>query len=260
MKRSIYDLYPIAMAEEEGAGTAYEYYVKARLLRQIHKGQTPPRRILVAGLPEKYGFSMDFAVLAQDWEAEILFLDERPEKLQQFADIYDKLSQTGLLSLNRLRYQVVDDISNWKLNEEFDLLLCCEVLQRLGEKQRLAFISQASEHAKKTVIFAPNAANSSHADLSGLSTVSLAQLENLAGQTTDQLIKSGWIDLPPFPPGITRSEDQRQNATSSPLQRLLFWGINLWADAEGLVPLSIRKKQAHIVYVALQSGDRAGTA
>ncbi len=257
MKRSVYDLYPIAMAEDEGAGTAYEYYVKARMLRQIFKGQSPPHRILVAGMPEKYGFSMDFAVLAQDWEAEILFLDERPEKLQQFADIYDTLSQQGLLSVNRLRCQAVDDICNWNLKENFDLLLCCEVFQRLEEKQQLKYISQAAKYAKKAVIFAPNADNSSHADLSGLNTVALSQLENLARQTKAQLMKSGRIDLPPFPPGITRSEDQRQNATTSPLQRFLFWGINVWADAEGLVPLSIKKKQAHIVYIALQSQDTA---
>ncbi len=85
MKFSVYDYYPIAMAEKEGAGTAYEYYVKARLLRQVIPAASPPRRILVAGLPEKYGFSMDFAILACSLNAEILFLDERAERLNVFA-------------------------------------------------------------------------------------------------------------------------------------------------------------------------------
>ncbi len=256
MKRSVYDYYPIALAEDEGAGTAYEYYVKARLLHKLFKGQSTPHKILVAGLPEVYGLSMDFALLAQDWEAEILFIDERPDRLAQFADTYDTLSEQGVLSVNYLRNQAVKDISCWELKGKFDLLLCCEVLQRLNPEQQLAYFSKVTEYAKIAVFFAPNAENPHHAQSSGLNTVSLAELQNLARQTDAQQLKTGWLDVPPFPPGITRSESQREDALSSPWQRFLFWGVNVWADAEILMPLSFRKKRAHIVYMALQTGAK----
>lgn len=256
MKRSVYDYYPIALAEDEGAGTAYEYYVKARLLHKLYKGRNTPRKILVAGLPETYGLSMDFALLAQDWKAEILFIDERPDRLTQFANTYDTLSEQGALSINYLRHQTVKDISGWELKDKFDLLLCCEVLQRLDAEQQLAYFSKVTEYAKTAVFFAPNAENPHHAQSSGLSTVSLAQLESLAKKTDATPLKTGWLDVPPFPPGITRSDSQREDALSSPWQRFLFWGINVWADAEGLMPASFRKKRAHIVYMALQTGAR----
>jgi hypothetical protein len=254
MNRRIYDYYPLALAEGEGAGTAYEYYVKAKMLHRVMQGRPTPRRVLVGGLPEKYGLSMDFALLAQDWQAEILFLDERPARLQKFAATYDELSEKGLLSVTCLKYRVVEDIARWDIGDKFDLVLCCEVLQRLDAKQQLSYFSQLADYAERAIIFAPNGENPKHAELSGLKTVSLAQMLNLVKQSGYQQIKAGLIDMPPFPPGITRSEAQRQDAASSPLQRFLFWGINVWADAEQLMPWSLKKGMAHIVYAALDTG------
>jgi hypothetical protein len=256
MNRSVYDYYPLALAEGEGAGTAYEYYVKARLLHRLLGKQRPPRRILVGGLPEKYGLSMDFALLAQDWEAEVLFLDERPDRLAQFAETCDALTRQGLLAVNRLRYQVVEDMVSWSLADRFDLLLCCEVLQRLDAGRQLKYFSQAGEYAETAVVFAPNAGNSKHAGLSGLDTVSLAQLTDLAERAGTERLEAGWLDIPPFPPGLTRSASQRQDALSSRWQRFLFWGVNLWADAEGLMPLPIKRSSAHIVYIAMRTGTK----
>ena len=52
-QQSIKSLYPLALAEGEGVGTAYEYYPKRlRLVRWLKQKQRL-QHILIAGLPEK---------------------------------------------------------------------------------------------------------------------------------------------------------------------------------------------------------------
>ncbi len=251
MKRSVYDYYPIALAEGEGAGTAYEYYVKAKLLARLFPKPPFPRRILVGGLPERYGLSLDFAILAQGWQAEILFVDEREDRLAQLARVYEQLQKAGLLTTQRLNYQLVSDLTQWKLADRFDLGLCCEVIQRLALDKQAGYVEQLGQYTKPAVIFAPNAGNPHHATSSGLNTVSLSHLKNLVEKGGYSCRSSGWLDVPPFPPGITRSENQRESALNSPWQRFLFWGVKVWADAEGLMPASFKEHKAHIVYIAL---------
>jgi len=83
-RRSISSLYPLALAEGEGLGTAYEYYAKRLVLAQWLAGLPLPRRLLIAGLPEKYGSSLDFFLLAQDLAAtEVVVIEDRPAALEK---------------------------------------------------------------------------------------------------------------------------------------------------------------------------------
>jgi hypothetical protein len=75
---SIKDLYALALAEGEGMGTAYKYYVKRLILRRFLDGRLQPRSILIAGLPEKYGASLDFVLLGSELGATITVVDDRP--------------------------------------------------------------------------------------------------------------------------------------------------------------------------------------
>ena len=43
------------LLEGEGLGTSYEYYVKFRRLKRFILSVGPPKKILIAGLPERYG-------------------------------------------------------------------------------------------------------------------------------------------------------------------------------------------------------------
>ena len=65
--RSISSLYPLALAEGEGIGTAYEYYAKRLVLARWLASLRPPQRLLIVRLPEKCGKSLDFILLARDW-------------------------------------------------------------------------------------------------------------------------------------------------------------------------------------------------
>jgi hypothetical protein len=59
---------------------------------------------------------------------------------------------------------------------------------------------------------------------------------------------SGYIDMPPFPPGITRSDAQREEATTGRFESAVMWGLGRYAHVERLLPWAVRRRQSHIVY------------
>jgi len=248
--KQLLDYYPLALAEGEGAGTAYEYYVKARALKEVFAKVGTPTRLLVAGLPERYGFSLDFLLLARELGCrQVLVLDERRERLERLVEICRRLAETEKLDCSNLleiRPQLYPE-EDWP---EFDLFLSCEVLQRLSQPEQQRYWQSCLQAAKAGVVFVPNAENPSHASHSKLSTVSLKQLTEQAQAAGGKIIASGYLDLPPFPPGITRSEEQRE-AAGEGFQRLAFKGIEQWANLERFLPLSLRRQSAHIVFVAV---------
>lgn len=255
---SIKSLYTLALAEGEGVGTAYEYFAK-RLVLDPWLRQMPvrPGRILIAGLPQKYGSSLDFLQLAADLQAAVTIVDERPAALAQLQTAQAVAQAQGWLTAVQPRCQVVDDMS--RLTEvagEFDLCLSSEVLQRLTAESRPAYVHQLRQLAPALALFAPNAENPAHTHLSGLNGLSLGEIKELVsgdsrlslpGSTrTAQLV--GYIDLPPFPPGVIRSESQRAQANSGRLEATAMWGLGYYARLEKFLPLSLRRRQAHIVY------------
>ncbi|HEY6459467.1 MAG TPA: hypothetical protein VIY73_04925, partial [Polyangiaceae bacterium] len=97
MTRSIKDLYAYALAEGEGVGTAYEYYVKRRILDHALKGLDRGARILVAGLPEKYGTSLDFVVAGADRAAKVLLVDDRVAAVERARTAIAAATRSGAL-------------------------------------------------------------------------------------------------------------------------------------------------------------------
>ena len=86
---TIKDLYALALAEGEGMGTAYEYYAKRLALGRWLKARPRPASILVAGLPEKYGASLDFLLLAGELGAAVTVVDDRPAALDRLRGALD---------------------------------------------------------------------------------------------------------------------------------------------------------------------------
>ena len=84
---SIRELYSWALAEEEGVGTAYEYYAKRLALGRWLRGRSRPQKILIAGLPQKYGLSLDFIQLAAEYGAVVTIIDERQDSLDELQDV-----------------------------------------------------------------------------------------------------------------------------------------------------------------------------
>lgn len=248
---AIKELYALALAEGEGMGTAYEYFAKRLVLNEWLKGFIPPQRVLVAGLPEKYGSSLDSLLLAQELGAsQVTVIDERPPALEKLESALTALAQAGVL----LPIPEVRPISSWSELPEtlppFDLAISSEVLQRLPVDTRPMYVDGLRRQADHLAIFTPNADNPAHTDRSGLGGLSLAELTALADSPAEicRAARTGYVDMPPFPPGITRSEDQREQASTGLFEASVMRGLETYARTEALLPTGVRKRQSHIVY------------
>lgn len=244
---SIKSLYLTALLEGEGLGTAYEYFAKWRILMKIFRKIGYPKNILVAGLPEKYGSSMDFVLFAQKYNLNITIVDDRVENINKFKKILELAKEKE----DFMEITEIDRLSDLKLNlkEKYDLLLCCEVLQRLSEEERTKYFNQIGEIAENALIFVPNKENRSHAKLSGLNALNLNELSNYC-QRYD-IIDKGYVDMPPFPPGLKRSEEDRQKVTESFLQKSFMKTLELWAGSEAIFPKIFKRRFSHIIYCGI---------
>ena len=99
----------------------------------------------------------------------------------------------------------------------------------------------------RAALFAPNGDNMAHTNISGLAGVTLAKMQSLVGPKA----QTGYIDMPPFPPGITRSDEQREQATSGRLEAIAMWGLGFYARLEHFLPTAVRRSQSHIVYALI---------
>ena len=251
---NITSLYTVNLVEGEGVGTAYEYYAKLRKLKRFINSIEKPKRILIAGLPEKYGLSMDFFLLGQMLQAETVVVDERPDALGKAQKALLTLISERLFDESKIIFIQADKIAEFNNQSltggKFDLALSSEVLQRLDGAQGI-YISNLKRVAHNFAIFVPNRRNESHANLSGLNSVYLEELLQYcqAGQSGVKIYDYGYIDMPPFPPGLSRSQEKRKQVVESRLETLLMKGLEIYSLFEDMIPKFIKEKFAHIVYV-----------
>lgn len=244
---SIKALYALALAEGEGVGTAYEYFAKRLVLRPWLPQFAPVRRLLVAGLPEKYGASLDHLLLAQELGATAVVVDDRPQALAKMAQALAAAQAVGWLTAVAVETVLVADLAQMaELQGPFDLAIANEVLQRLPASERLPYLQRQRQLATAVATFCPNAANPDHAKHSGLGTVALDELRVLAGERP--LDRFGYIDMPPFPTGVVRSEAQRNQAESGWLEGVAMWGLGYFARLEHGLPTAVRRQKSHIIY------------
>lgn len=254
--RSIKSLYPLALAEGEGVGTAYEYFAKRLVLARWLPKLGVARRLLIAGLPEKYGSSLDFLLLAQEMAVpDVTVVDDRPAALDKIRHSVAAAQAVGELVGVQPHYLLVSDMARLlELTEGFDLCLGSEVLQRLDDMSRQHYIQRVVKLAPALALFAPNGDDPSHTNLSGLAGLSLTELRALTGTAVD----AGYVDMPPFPPGLTRSAAQRSQATSGRFEGLAMWMLQHYARLERHFPPGWRRAHSHIVYTLMESrGVRA---
>lgn len=248
---SIKSLYALALAEGEGVGTAYEYFAKRLALVSWLKQVGQPGRLLISGLPEKYGSSLDFLQMAQELGAEVSIVDERPFALQKLQSSLAAAQQEGWLTgVSPTLIPVASMSALAEVTGSFDLCIASEVVQRLEVADRAQYVARLGELATAVAIFTPNGDNPAHTNISGLNGLTLAELRSLFANlyASSPAFHSGYIDMPPFPPGITRSDDQREQATSGRFEALMMWGLGYYARAEKILPPNIRRRQSHIVY------------
>jgi len=241
-KININTLYSLALTEEEGLGTAYEYFVKLKLLSKFVKDKRI-KNALIYGLPEKYGFSMDFVLFGQINNFNITIIDDRKERIKSFEKIINNLIEKGLL-LKRPMIIKLKKLTNFKFDKRFDLLVCSEVTQRLSNEEKIGYIRLISKISKYVALFVPNKNNKMHSTLSKLNGLSLDELEGYFNRV--DILNKGYIDMPPFPPGLKQSKRKEQ------INKLFSLLLIVWTRLESLLPKIIKKRIAHICYIIVE--------
>jgi hypothetical protein len=244
MSLGIRELYPYAMAEGEGVGTAYEYFAKRRVAAGAFARLPERARVLVAGLPEKYGCSLDLLLASSERGAHVVVLDERPEAIAKLETTLVAARSQGLLADLRVEARRVEALAGEL--PPADLVACSEVLQRMPAGMRRSFCAALVESATAGLVFVPNSINGSHLEISGLAGMTPEELRELLPVAREV----GLVDMPPFPPGITRSAEQRERATSGRAEAIAMMGLELYARAERFAPRILAERVAHIAYAA----------
>jgi len=254
IKENIKSLYAINLAEGEGLGTAYEYYAKLRKLKKFINSIEKPKKILIAGLPEKYGLSMDFFLLGQILQAETVVIDDRVDALERARKTLWTLKSKMIFNDTEILLLKANKLAEFNkdrpIEGKFDLALSSEVLQRLDGAQG-TYISNLIKASKNFALFVPNKGNESHADLSGLKGIYLWELLKRCqeGHSRVSIYDFGYVDIPPFPPGIRRPQAKREQAAESRFETFLMKGLEIFNLCEDMLPKFIKEKKAHMIYV-----------
>lgn len=242
---SIKALYAYALAEGEGVGTAYEYYAKRRVIAKLVGGLPRKAQVLIAGIPQKYGTSLDFVVAAWERGARVLLVDERPAAIERAKGALATLKSEGKLEGVDLEFRVIPSFDALRDLPKQDIVLSCEVIQRLDERQRRDYVDALRKLAPRGVVFVPNSENGAHLTISGLSGATKKEVVDLFHGEANRV---GFVDLPPFPPGIKRSEEQRARATSGTAESIAMRGLEVYSAAEPFLPSILARRFAHLIY------------
>ena len=244
MSLGIVELYPYAMAEGEGVGTAYEYFAKRRVSGGAFARLPAHARVLIAGLPEKYGCSLDLLLASWERGADVLVLDERPGAVAKLLATVDKARSVGMLAGLRVEARPIKTLDGEL--PAADLVACSEVLQRIPAPARQSFCAALVASAPAGLLFVPNSINASHLKISGLAGMTPEELRELLPIARDV----GLVDMPPFPPGITRSAEQREQATRGRAEAVAMRALEVIARVERFAPRALAERVAHIAYAA----------
>jgi hypothetical protein len=265
-------MYPLALLEEQGMGTAYEYYSKLRVMQATFARFGYPRNMVVLGLPEKHGYDLDFVLAAHQLRSAgvlgpLTVCDDRSEVLEALAQTLEALpdremgAEVQLVQLESLTdwHAVGRSLASVRQQRPIDWLVSTAAVQRLTDDEIAIYLQNARQTASFALLFIPNSGNRAHLTLSGLRGLELDQVVALCDQLEPSVpierIVSGYCDIPPFPPGLQRSSEAKENALNSPIESAAMWGLEWWCRAERWMPRAVQRRWAHLVYVALDLSE-----
>jgi hypothetical protein len=224
------------------------------------------------GLPEKHGYDLDFVLLAYRLRQHegiaspvpLIVCEDRPDVLDRFRDVLDQLPDPEMAQ--HVELVQVDTLTEGLPERHFDWAISTASVQRLADEQMDAYLQNARQMADYAFLFVPNSGNRAHLTLSGLRGFGLDEVlawcqgfsrASAGGRRTPLLLAAGYCDIPPFPPGLQRSKEAKEQAMHSPLETLAMWCLQWWCRGESWMPFAIQKRWAHLVYVALDLGGGA---
>lgn len=252
---SVAKLYPVALAEGEGMGTAYEYSVKLKMLRRVVAKVGAPTRMFIGGLPEAYGIDLCLGVLGAFCGCRTVVADDRQPLLDAFHQALASPTMSDFVELDLFEMRRLEALSQPCAADEepYDLWVSTTALQRLDAEEQVTYLTQVREKSRHAVIMAPNKSNKAHLTISGLDGIFLSDLVATCEQAGLTVIGTGYQDVPPFPPGIKRSEEAKAKASESKIERFMMHVLEGWVRGERLLPAFIKRRHGHMAYVVVQS-------
>ncbi len=259
-----------AILEGEGLGTYYEYRARRRIIVKnlIKRFKFYPKNIVILGLPQKYGFSLDILLFCLLWNIyEIYVFDERQQKLEKFY----KLSRLILKNLQIPEDTILltlkkENLNNLKpLSKKVDLIISSEVLQRI--KNKTEYFKFLNQNSKYNSLFAPNLLNISKVKSSEtIRGLSLDELIKLAKEADIEVITAGYTDMPPQPSGkkLKRNIKKQFNFPEITIRdKILKFILDIWyymIESNFIVRKILKKyvsSYSHIVYFVGKSIDNS---
>lgn len=252
---SVIDLYPLALLEGEGMGTAYEYSAKLKLLQRLMGRLEPLQRLIIGGLPEAYGVDLDFALWAARCGCQTVVADDRSSLLDVFGRALASPPLVDLADPARFELRLLPSLAQPARADDapFDLWVTTSAIQRLRDDDLSQYLSQVRQKSRHAVLLVPNKANKEHLTVSGLDGFLLPELVSHCERAGLTVHQACYLDVAPFPPGLQRSAEAKQRAASSPLERLIMHGLEWWIRGERHLPRWLKRRFGHIAYVYVQS-------
>ena len=133
----------------------------------------------------------------------------------------------------------------------YDLWVTTSAIQRLDGEGTRAYLAQVRAHAHRALIMAPNGDNRAHLTRTRLRGLALQELVSTCRDAALQVLAYGYVDLPPFPPGITRSSEAKERAAESKVERVAMGVLEAWSVGERYLPRVLRRRFAHLVWAYL---------
>jgi len=240
------NFYDIAVLENEGAGTAYEYLIKCRFLDNLVSAKNPIKTIFIAGLPEKYGYSADIVSFCEDNNIKFEIVDERRFRASEAEAVLKNIIGKDIC----VHVRDLTDLKGCLPQAVSDIAISCEVLQRIDSfSKRILYIRYLKDIAGRIILFMPNGDNKGIGTYSGLNSVSNRELTLLLEYAGIRHYDIGYIDMPPWPPGI-KANIIMKNPKKFEKKFILFF-LKIFSFAEKFYPGVFKKRYAHIIYTVI---------
>ena len=248
--------YPLNILEQEGLGTTYEYLSKIPILDNIYKNAYF-KQVIIAGLPGKYGFSLDLILCSYYFGIKkIIILESRKSKLEMLKKILEHLTITpylkSIIKLQRVTQVQLSSPSYYRNHfSSEDFIINSEVIQNWSFTVIKNWMNNLPTN--HIMLFVPNGENLAHMIISKLKSLNRVTLLSLIDRNKFSDINLGYADMPPFPPGLKRSLHSKVSLSNSSMKlSLINFLFKIWIRGEQRLFTLFLNNHAHLIYLHLK--------
>ena len=235
----------------EGYGTTYEYMAKGWLLMRTKSllGCDGIDKMLILGLPQRYGLSLDFLFWAEYLQvSEVVVFNTEDDRTEAF--LYGR---QWLLEHGKLKDIPIRVLKKWEDLSGLDLstfLVVCESLSSWNEEKRM-YTNELYNQARCGFCFVPNDYNEAHRRMTHLPTIK----ENKLDDYLSNIKFDRYLDCPPVPSGFEfpTSWRDKNNVSFTWKDKFIYFILAVWLrlDEAILSKSPFYRRIAHVYMVGV---------